>query len=228
MTARARKTPIKKANHVALQQLPASVRMSDADLARARRVLMRADPKLGELIKRVGRCEIIAARARPPFESLVRIILSQQLSGKVADVIFERVAVLVGGVEAMSATTILAVSPDAFRKAGVSGPKISYLRDLAERVADGRLPLDHLETMTDLEVAEAITSVKGLGRWSADMFLMFRLNRPDILPVGDLGIVKGVQKLFGMKSMPKPKTMERLTRGWRPYRTVACWYLWRV
>jgi DNA-3-methyladenine glycosylase II len=228
MTAKAKKKVRQPIDHVAAKKRTASVRMSEADISRARRALMRADPKLGELIKRVGRCEIIAARERPPFESLVRIILSQQLSSKVADVIFERVAVLVGGVELMSATAVLAVEPGAFRKAGVSGPKISYLRDLAERVHDGRLPLDHLEEMTDLEVAEAITSVKGLGRWSADMFLMFRLNRPDILPVGDLGIVKGVQRLFGMKSMPKAKTMERLTRSWQPYRTVACWYLWRV
>ena len=110
----------------------------------------------------------------------------------------------------------------------MSRPKISYLRDLSERVADGRLHLESLEEQSDEEVIAAITSVKGLGRWSAEMFLMFRLNRPDVFPVADLGIVKGLQKLIGMKRRPKPRTMERLAETWRPYRSIAAWYLWRI
>ena len=109
-----------------------------------------------------------------------------------------------------------------------SRPKIAYLRDLAARVHDGRLDLPALEAASDDEVVIAITAVKGLGRWSAEMFLMFRLNRPDVFPVGDLGIVKGVQKLFGMKRRPAPRTMQRLAEPWRPYRTAASWYLWRA
>ena len=128
----------------------------------------------------------------------------------------------------LGATALLSVDPLALRKAGVSRPKISYLRDLAERVADGRLDLAALETMNDLEVIQAITAVKGLGQWSAEMFLMFRLNRGDIFPVADLGIVRAVQKLLGMKRRPSIRTMERLAEAWRPYRSVAAWYLWRI
>ena len=167
--------------------------------------------------------------AHDPFAALVRVILSQQLSGKAADTIFGRVVALVGGRELPDAGEPPRRStPTALRGAGVSRPKISYLHDLAERVHDGRLDLHALDGHPDEEVIAQITAVKGLGRWSAEMFLMFRLNRPDILPVGDLGIVKGVQKLFGMKRRPSPRTMMRLAESWRPYRSVAAWYLWRI
>jgi len=202
--------------------------LSEVEFERARRALMRRDPRLSQLIKRVGRCRLPDARTREPFAALVRAILAQQLSGKAADTIHGRVIVLVGGQEMLSPASLLAVDPAALRQAGVSGPKTTYLRDLAERVQDGRLDLHALETKSDEDVIADITSVKGLGRWSAEMFLMFRLNRPDIFPVADLGIVKGVQKLFGMKQRPKPRTMERLAEPWRPYRSVAAWYLWRI
>ena len=202
--------------------------LSEAEFERARRALMRRDPRLSALIKRVGRCRLPEARTREPFAALVRAILSQQLSGKAADTIHGRVVTLVGGQEALLPAALLAVDPVALRGAGVSRPKISYLRDLAERVHDGRLDLPALETSSDEEVIAAITAVKGLGRWSAEMFLMFRLNRPDVFPVADLGIVKGVQKLLGMKRRPKPRTLERLAESWRPYRSVAAWYLWRI
>jgi DNA-3-methyladenine glycosylase II len=202
--------------------------LSALEFERARRSLMRRDPRLGALIKGVGPCRLPDSRTREPFMSLVRAILAQQLSGKAATTIYNRVVDLVGGQEALSPVSLLAVDPADLRKAGVSGPKASYLRDLAERVADGRLDLHALESQNDEEVIVAITSVKGLGRWSAEMFLMFKLNRPDIFPVADLGIVKGVQKLFGMKRRPKPLTMERLAESWRPYRSVAAWYLWRI
>jgi DNA-3-methyladenine glycosylase II len=158
----------------------------------------------------------------------VRAILSQQLSGKAAKTIFDRVVVLAGGPGALSPSTLLAVDPLALRQAGVSRPKIGYLRDLAERVVDRRLDLHGLETEPDEAVIDAITAVKGLGRWSAEMFLMFRLNRPDVFPVADLGIVKGMQTLLGMKRRPKPRTMLRAAEAWRPYRTVAAWYVWRI
>ena len=208
------------------RRLPAA--LTEEEFERARRLLIRRDRRLAPLIKRVGRCRLPDARTREPFAALVRAILSQQLSGKAADTIQGRVVALVGGPEQLTPARVLAADPDALRAAGMSRPKISYLRDLAARVADGRLDLVALETMEDDEVIAAITSVKGLGRWSAEMFLMFRLNRPDIFPVGDLGIVKGVQKLFGMKRPPKPRTMERLAESWRPYRSVAAWYLWRL
>jgi DNA-3-methyladenine glycosylase II len=202
--------------------------LTEHEFERARRHLMRRDPRLGLLIKKVGRCRLPDSRAASPFSSLVRAILSQQLSGKAADTIERRVLTLVGGRDGLSPAALLAVDPTALRAAGVSRPKISYLRDLAERVRDGRLDLDHLEHQADEAVIMAITEVKGLGRWSAEMFLMFRLNRPDVFPVADLGIVKGVQKLLGMKRRPKPRTMLRAAEAWRPYRSVAAWYLWRI
>ena len=201
---------------------------AEKDFERARRALMRRDPRLGALIKRVGRCKLPEARTREPFASLVRAILSQQLSGKAAETIHGRVLALVGGPDSMNPARLLAVDPTALRAAGVSRPKISYLRDLASRVEDGRLDLIALETQSDDDVIAAITAVKGMGRWSAEMFLMFRLNRPDIFPVGDLGIVKGVQKLTGMKRRPAPRTMMRLAEMWRPYRSIAAWYIWRI
>jgi DNA-3-methyladenine glycosylase II len=202
--------------------------LTESEFERARRHLMRRDPRLGTLIKKVGRCRLPDSRKESPFAALVRAILSQQLSGKAADTIEGRVVTLVGGRQGLSPVSLLAVDPVALRAAGVSWPKISYLRDLAERVHDGRLDLDSLECQHDDAVITAITEVKGLGRWSAEMFLMFRLNRPDVFPVADLGIVKGVQKLLGMKRRPKPRTMLRAAEAWRPYRSVAAWYLWRI
>jgi DNA-3-methyladenine glycosylase II len=202
--------------------------LTDDQIQRARRTLMRRDPALGALIKRVGRCGLGDSRTHEPFAGLVRVILSQQLSTKAANTIFLRVVALAGDLASLSSTRLLALDPDALRAAGVSRPKISYLRDLAERVGDGRLDLHALDERPDEDVVAEMTAVKGLGRWSAEMFLMFRLNRPDVLPIGDLGIVKGMQKLYGMRRPPAPRTMTRLAAPWRPFRSVACWYLWRI
>ena len=202
--------------------------LTEQEFARARRALMRRDPRLGALIKRVGRCCLPDSRTHDPFASLVRVIMSQQLSGKAADTIYGRVEALAGGRANITPAGLRALTPESLRAAGVSRPKIGYLYDLADRVGDGRLDLHALDGHPDEEVIAQITAVKGLGRWSAEMFLMFRLNRPDIFPVGDLGIVKGVQKLFAMKRRPAVRTMERLAEPWRPYRSVAAWYLWRL
>jgi DNA-3-methyladenine glycosylase II len=210
------------------QPASAALRLLEADFERARRHLMRCDPRLAPLIRRVGRCKLPDAGSGTPFAHLVRAILSQQLSGKAANTIHCRVLALVEPAGGLTPAGLLAVDPVALRAAGVSGPKIAYLRDLAGRVRDGRLDLDGLDQSSDEEVIATITAVKGLGRWSAEMFLMFRLNRPDVFPVGDLGIVKGVQKLLGMKRRPAPRTMLRVAEAWRPYRSVAAWYLWRL
>jgi len=154
--------------------------------------------------------------------------MSQQLSGKAADTIYGRVHKLAKSNGGMTPAVMARLEADALRAAGVSRPKIKYLYDLAAHVGDGRLDLHSLDGHPDEEVLARITAVKGLGRWSAEMFLMFRLNRPDIFPVDDLGIVKGMQKLFGMKRRPKPRTMLRLAEPWRPYRSIAAWYVWRV
>lgn len=190
---------------------------------RARRKLLAADPRLAEVIKRVGKARPDFT-PREPLAALVRALVSQQLSTKAADTIHKRVLQLM---PALTAQNLLRVSPADLRAAGLSGPKISYLRDLAERVDDGRLDLHSLGRMSDDEVIEAIVAVKGFGRWSAQMFLMFCLHRPDVLPTGDLGIVKGMQGVLGMKRRPAVRTMERAAEAWQPYRSIACWYVWR-
>jgi DNA-3-methyladenine glycosylase II len=206
----------------------ASRAFSEADVVRARRILMRRDPRLGAVMKRVGRCRLPDGRTHDPFASLVRVIMSQQLSGKAADTIFGRVVALAAPAGGLTPATVRALAAAALRAAGVSSQKIKYLYDLADHVADGRLDLHALDGHPDDEVMAKITAVKGLGRWSAEMVLMFRLNRPDIFPVGDLGIVKGMQRLFGMKRRPSERTMIRLAEPWRPYRSIAAWYLWRT
>jgi len=189
-----------------------------------RRYLMRQDPRLAEVIRRTGRLRPDFSR-RDPFEALVRAVISQQLSTKAADTIRGRVVALMPG---LTPEALLDLPVADLRAAGLSGQKVAYLRDLSERVIDGRLDLHHLRRLTDDEVIEAIVAVKGFGRWTAQMFLMFSLHRPDVLPTGDLGIVKGMQNVLGMKSRPAVRTMERAARPWQPYRSVACWYLWRT
>jgi DNA-3-methyladenine glycosylase II len=202
--------------------------VSDADDQRIRRLLIRRDPRLAPVIRLVGRCRLPDSRTHHPFVSLVRALTSQQLSTKAAATIFGRVVDLVGGPEGVTSANLLAVDPAKLRTAGLSGQKVSYVRDLAARVDDGRLDLHGLRERPDDDVLEAITAVKGFGRWSAEMFLLFQLNRADIFPVGDLGIVKGTQLLLGMKTRPAPVTMLRAAELWRPYRSVAAWYFWRA
>ncbi|MEO6222811.1 MAG: DNA-3-methyladenine glycosylase [Vicinamibacterales bacterium] len=194
-----------------------------AAFERARRALLAADPRLAEVIKRTGR-DRPDFTPRDPLAALVRALVSQQLSTRAADTIHKRVLQLV---PSLSAENILKVSPADLRAAGLSGQKVAYLRDLAERIADGRLDLSSLRHKSDEEVIEAIVAVKGFGRWSAQMFLMFCLHRPDVLPTGDLGIVKGMQGVLGLKRRPAVRTMERAAKAWAPYRTIACWYVWR-
>lgn len=201
---------------------------SDDDYARARRVLMRRDPRLRAVITRVGRCALADGRAHDPFAALVRVILSQQLSGKAADTISGRVEALAHASGGITPAVVRGLDARALRAAGVSQQKIAYIYDLAEHVGGGRLDLHALDGQPDEDVIARITAVKGLGRWSAEMFLMFRLNRPDIFPVGDLGIVKGMARLFGMKRRPAVSTMVRLAEPWRPYRSIASWYVWRA
>jgi DNA-3-methyladenine glycosylase II len=200
--------------------------MSPEDFARARRVLMRRDPILAPVIRKYKQRTIMDTPPLDPFSALVRTITSQQLSTKAAATNHRRILDLMpGGVatpEAVEKTT-----DDQLRTAGLSRQKIAYVRDLAKHASTGELPLHSLNTLDDEAVITAITKVKGLGRWSAEMFLMFRLHRPDVLPVDDLGIVVAVQRLYGLRKRPKPDRLRKIAEPWRPYRTVACWYLWR-
>ena len=179
---------------------------------RARRALLAADPRLAEVIRRTGRHRPDFT-PRDPLAALVRALVSQQLSTKAADTIHKRVLQLM---PFLSAENILRVSPADLRAAGLSNQKVVYLRDLAEHIVDGRLNLSSLRDKSDEEVIEAIMAVKGFGRWSAQMFLMFCLHRPDVLPTGDLGIVKGMQGVLGMKRRPAVRTMERAAQAWQP------------
>ena len=190
---------------------------------RARRTLLAADPRLAEIIRRTGRHRPDFT-PRDPLAALVRALVSQQLSTKAAATIHDRVLKLM---PSLTAENILRVRPEDFRAAGLSNQKVAYIRDLAQHVADGRLDLASLGAKTDDEVIEAIVAVKGFGVWSAQMFLMFCLHRPDVLPTGDLGIVKGMQGVLRMKRRPSVRTMERAAQAWQPYRTIACWYVWR-
>jgi DNA-3-methyladenine glycosylase II len=155
----------------------------------------------------------------------VRSIVGQQLSTRAANTIYGRVLELFGG-NVPTPTQLIAADPDALRAAGLSRAKVVYLRDLAERVEDGELDLDHLTELSDDQVTEQLTAVKGIGQWSADMFLIFQLGRPDVLAVGDLGIRRAVERAYGLKKIPDAKTVTRIGEPWRPYRSLACLYLW--
>ena len=205
---------------------PAS--LTPEEYARARRVLMRRDPILGAAIRRIGACGMAERQRRDHLSALVGAIVSQQLSTKAAATIFGRFVALFPEERIPHAAAIDALSDTALRGAGLSGQKVGYLRDLCARIADGRLRLDELDLLPDDLVIERLTSVKGFGRWTAEMFLMFRLHRPDVLSVDDLGIVKSVQKLYGLRKRPEPKRLLRMGELWRPYRSVACWYLWQT
>ena len=190
--------------------------------------LREGDPVMARLIDEHGSLvKRDLARERPgdAYGALLRSIVGQQLSTKAARTIYGRMTELFGG-HAPTPRQLLAADPDEIRAAGLSRPKIAYLRDLAQHVEDGSLELDRLPELPDEEVSAQLTAIKGLGQWTADMFLMFHLGRPDILPVGDLGIRNAVRAEYRLRKLPDAKRLEKIARPWRPYRTLACLYLW--
>lgn len=196
------------------------------DYAAARRHLMRGDPVLGSLVKSLGPCGLAQTRRIDRFAMTVRSIVSQQLSVKAASTIHDRLLAAIGA-ERATPDAILALEGDRMRACGLSWAKVASVRDLATKVTDGSLALESLDGKDDASVIEALTMVKGIGRWSAEMFLIFRLGRPDILPAGDVGVQRAMRALYGLRKHPSPARMTALARPWRPYRSVACWYLWR-
>jgi DNA-3-methyladenine glycosylase II len=210
----------------AIQVKPVS--LTPAGYERARRLLMRRDPVLGAAIKRIGRCGMAERQRTDHLTALVGAIVSQQLSIKAAATIFARFAALFPDHQIPGAGAIQALDSDTLRAVGLSGQKIGYLRDLCARIADGRLQLETLDDLADEHVIERLTSVKGFGRWTAEMFLMFRLHRPDVLPAGDLGIVNAVQRLYRLRKRPDARRILKMGEIWRPYRSVASWYLWQT
>jgi len=190
--------------------------------------LREADPVMARLVEEhaaVVRRDLKRERPRDAYGALLRSIVGQQLSTKAARTIYGRMTELFDG-HAPTPRQLLAVDPERIRAAGLSYSKISYLRDLAAHVEEGSLELERLPELPDDEVTAQLTAIKGLGQWTADMFMMFHLGRPDILPVGDLGIRRAVQVEYRMRKLPDPKRLEKTARPWRPYRTLACLFLW--
>jgi DNA-3-methyladenine glycosylase II len=185
--------------------------------------LRRSDPVLSAIIERVGACRI--QFREPNFESLVKAIVYQQLSGKVASVIYGRVLAAVKG--QMTSEEVLKLRPERMRKLGLSRQKTEYIRDLARHTRDRRVAFEELAALPDQEVIDRLTQVKGIGVWTVHMFLIFALRRTDVLPTGDLGIRNAIRKAYGLEGLPTPVEIEALAGKWRPYCSVASWYLWR-
>jgi len=198
--------------------------MTTTDYDKARRLLARRDPVIRDLIRRHGPCGLPDAQHEDAFTALTHSIISQQLSTKAAATIARRFDALFGGIPTPAA---VALADDAqLRAVGLSSQKIRYMRDLCSRVADGSLTLEKVNELSDEDVIQSLTQIKGIGRWTAEMFLMFRLHRPDVLPVDDLGILKAVQRAYGLRKLPRAERLTKIGEPWRPYRSVACWYLW--
>jgi DNA-3-methyladenine glycosylase II len=202
----------------------ARIAVPGVDYAHARRLLARRDPVMRDLMRAHGPCGLADAQHVDPFRALTHAIIAQQLSTKAAATIEGRFAALFDGKP--TAQGVMAIADDRLRGVGLSGQKLGYMRDLCARVDDGRLDLHGLGNLPDDAVVTSLTAVKGIGRWTAEMFLMFKLHRPDVLPVGDLGIVKAVQRAYGLRKVPTPDRLTKIGEAWRPYRSVACWYLW--
>lgn len=194
--------------------------------AAAVRHLKRSDRTMARLIESVGPCRFRPHTDHSHFHHLARAIVYQQLSSRAAATIFGRVQALCGGAT-LEPRAVLASGERSLRAAGLSQRKAAYLRDLAGHVLSGRLQLESVERMADSAVIEALTAVRGIGVWSAQMFLMFRLGRPDVLPALDLGIRKAVRRAYRLRAMPAPRHVQRIGAPWSPYATIACWYLWR-
>src|SRR5271165_1088860 len=185
--------------------------------------LKKSDPVMRKIIERVGPPKM--QYGEPVFDSLAEAIVYQQLNGKAAATIYKRFAAIAG--DPLTPAGILKLKPEQMRSAGLSKQKTSYLFDMAERAHRGELDFSRLPKMTDDAVIEHLTQVKGVGVWTAHMFLMFSLRRPNVLPTGDYGVQVAIKKHYRKRKLPKPKDMEKIARAWEPYRSVACWYMWR-
>ena len=189
---------------------------------------LKKDPVLAGILKQVGPCTI--QYRDPTFETLVRSIVYQQLSGRVASVIFGRLLEAVrssGDDEELTPAGIMKLRIPRMRKLGLSGQKTLYIRELAKHTRKGNIVFESLANLPDADVIAHLTQVKGIGVWTAQMFLMFALRREDVLPVADLGIRSAMKKAWNLPDLPKPPEMEQLAASWQPWRSIACWYLWR-
>lgn len=188
------------------------------------RALAGADPVLSTFIETIGPC--LLCPAPDPFVALVEAIISQQLSVKAADTIFQRL-VSICPRRSITPKAIFSVPESALRSVGLSRQKMSYMKDLAERWIAGEIRPKEFHLLPDEEIVTRLIRVKGIGRWTAEMFLIFALNRTDVLPVDDLGLKKAVQQAYGLRKLPSPERIQKIAKPWRPYRSIATWYLWK-
>lgn len=202
--------------------------MTADDYSRAERFLARRDPVLAGIIRQHGPCGLARAQREDPFRAIVEAIAWQQLSGKAAATIFDRFLGLFPDRRFPTPADVRAVSDAQLRGIGFSRQKVAYLRDLCAKMQAGVLPMDRLDSMDDEAVVEALTQVKGIGRWTAEMVLMFKLQRADVLPADDLGIVKAIRKAYRLRKDPDADRIRRIGEKWRPYRSIASWYLWQM
>ncbi len=186
--------------------------------------LKKSDPVMAAIIQRVGKFTL--EYSEPSFETLARSIVYQQLSGRVASVIYGRVLAATGE-ERLTPAGVMKLRPERMRKAGLSGQKTLYIRELAKHTRRGSVIFEDLPGADDAGVIEHLTRVKGIGVWTAQMFLMFALRRPDVLPVADLGIRTAIKKAYALADLPKPPEIEKIAAAWKPHSSIACWYLWR-
>jgi 3-methyladenine DNA glycosylase/8-oxoguanine DNA glycosylase len=199
------------------------------DLAEATKYLAERDESLKRLIAETAPFQIDVADAQSPYEVLMESITYQSISGKAAATIFGRIKALGSNGRPPSPEQMLKLRKPVLRKAGLSGAKILAMKDLAQKTIDGVVPTyEQALTMSDDDLVERLVSVRGIGAWTVEMFLIFRLGRPDVLPIHDLGVKKGWSVTYGKKHMPKPKELLAFGERWRPYRTVASWYMWRA
>jgi DNA-3-methyladenine glycosylase II len=199
------------------------------DLAEAVKFLAERDEFLKPLIEQAPPFELDLVRNNSPYEALVEAITYQSISGKAAATIFGRITALARNGGVPTPEEMLKLRKPALRKAGLSGAKILAMKDLARKTISGVVPtLDQAHTMSDEELVERLVSVRGVGIWTVEMFLIFRLGRPDVLPIHDLGVKKGWSVTYGKKHMPAPRELLAFGQRWRPYRTVASWYMWRA
>src|SRR3954470_11629699 len=198
-------------------------------MKKALKHLAGSDPRFADLIARSRRFDVVANELVRPFDALAESIAYQQLSGKAAATIWGRVRGLYGKRKWLDPEAVLKTPDEKLRAAGLSGTKVAALKDLAAKTLDGTVPRRReLVRMTDEEIIERLTKVRGIGRWTVEMLLLFELGRLDVWPVGDYGVQKGFAKTFGRRKLPTPKQFQKIGEKWRPYRSVAAWYFWRA
>jgi len=185
---------------------------------------LKKDPKFAKIIKQVGKYNVKITKNH--YQSLVESIISQQLSGSAANSILKKFRKLFKS-KFPKPSEVIKTSDSKLRTAGLSKMKIIYIKELSKKIESKKLNMKKISTQSDEQVIEVLTNVKGIGRWTAEMFLIFSLGRLDILPVGDLGLKKGIQSMYSLKELPQKEQIEQLAESWKPYRTVATWYLWK-